>query len=80
MGVNVVGLQRRNIPKETITQISDIYHILFVEKHTTAEAIAIVERNFDSSPIKEEILQFISTSRTGIIRRQQTKGDENLSI
>lgn len=69
MGINIVGLQRRGFTKEKISEISDIYHILFVEKNTTSAAVQIIEKNFDASPIKEQILGFISNSRTGIIRR-----------
>lgn len=77
MGINIVGLQRCKIPKETISQISDIYHILFVERHTTSAALALIEKNFDSSPIKEEIIQFINTSHTGIIKRHSKIGNDD---
>ena len=77
MGVNIVGLQRCKIPKETIAEISDIYHILFVEKHTTSAALALIEKNFDSSSVKEQILQFINTSRTGIIKRHAKIGTDD---
>lgn len=69
MGVNVVGLQRRGYSKETITEISDIYHTLYVEKNATSAALQLIEKNFDASPIKDQILNFINTSKTGIIRR-----------
>jgi UDP-N-acetylglucosamine acyltransferase len=69
MGINIVGLQRRGFSKEKINEISDIYHILFVEKNTTTGAVQAIEKNFDSSPVKEQILSFINNSKTGIIRR-----------
>ncbi|MBO9570785.1 MAG: acyl-ACP--UDP-N-acetylglucosamine O-acyltransferase [Chitinophagaceae bacterium] len=69
MGINIVGLQRRGFSKEKITEISDIYHILFVEKNTTSAAVQIIEKNFDASTVKDEILDFIRNSKTGIIRR-----------
>ena len=77
MGINIVGLQRCKISKETITAISDIYHILFVERHTTSAALALIEKNFDSIPAKEEIIKFITTSRTGIIKRQSKIGNDD---
>jgi UDP-N-acetylglucosamine acyltransferase len=69
MGINIVGLQRRGFTKEKISEISDIYHVLFVEKHTTSIAVHSIESNFEASPIKEQILGFISNSKTGIIKR-----------
>jgi UDP-N-acetylglucosamine acyltransferase len=69
MGINIVGLQRRGFSKEKINEISDIYHMLFVEKNTTSAAVESIEKSFDSSPIKEQILGFINDSKIGIIRR-----------
>lgn len=76
MGINIVGLQRSGYSKEAITQISDIYHILFVEKHTTSAAISIIENNFDNSPLKESILNFVKGSKTGIIKRLSNKAND----
>lgn len=69
MGINIVGLQRRGFSKEKINEISDIYHMLFVEKNTTSGAVESIEKNFDSSSVKEQILGFINNSKIGIIRR-----------
>lgn len=69
MGINIVGLQRRGFSKEKINEISDIYHVLFVEKNTTSAAVQLIDKNFDSSSVKEQILGFINNSKTGIIRR-----------
>jgi UDP-N-acetylglucosamine acyltransferase len=69
MGINIVGLQRRGFTKEKINEISDIYHILFVEKNTTSGAVESIEKSFDSSPVKDQILGFINNSKIGIIRR-----------
>lgn len=69
MGINIVGLQRRGFTKEAIGEISDIYHTLYVEKNTTSSAIQNIEKNFEPSPIKEQILNFINNSKSGIIRR-----------
>ena len=77
MGINIVGLQRCKIPKETITAISDIYHILFVERHTTSAALALIEKNFNSTPVKEEIIKFINSSKTGIIKRYSKIGNDD---
>lgn len=69
MGINIVGLQRRGFSKEKIAEISSIYHILFVEKNTTSAAVQIIDEKFNDSSAKEQILGFISSSKTGIIKR-----------
>lgn len=81
MGINIVGLQRSGFTKESITEISDIYHTLFVEKHTTSAAISQIEKNFNGSAAKDAILSFIKNSKTGIIKRQsKTFSDEDFSF
>ena len=81
MGVNIVGLQRKGYTKEQITQISAIYHMLFVEKNTTSTAISQIEKNFEDSPLKTSILEFIQGSKTGIIKRQsKTTADEDFTF
>jgi UDP-N-acetylglucosamine acyltransferase len=69
MGVNIVGLNRRGYSREKINEIANIYHTLYVEKHTTSVAVQQIETNFPSSEIKDQILAFINTSKTGIIKR-----------
>lgn len=81
MGINLVGLQRRGFSKETISQISQIYHILFIEKNTTSIAVGMIEQNFNGSEVKEQILRFINSSKTGIIKRPSKSGhDEDFSF
>ncbi len=77
MGINIVGLQRRGFTKEAISEISDIYHRLFVEKNTTSAALEIIDATFDPSPQKELILSFVKKSKTGIIRRPSKLNDED---
>jgi UDP-N-acetylglucosamine acyltransferase len=74
MGINVVGLHRRNFPKEQIETISQIYHLLFVSNHSTASGIHLISERIPDSEMKTEILNFIKNSRTGIIRRYSKNG------
>jgi UDP-N-acetylglucosamine acyltransferase len=81
MGINIIGLQRKGYTKEDISQISAIYHILFVEKNTTSSALNLIEKNFDNSTLKTSILNFIRSSKTGIIKRQsKTVTDEDFTF
>jgi UDP-N-acetylglucosamine acyltransferase len=69
MGINVVGLHRRNFPHHQIEAISQIYHLLFVGNHSTASGINQVKERIPESEIKSEILQFIQDSKIGVIKR-----------
>jgi len=76
-GINIVGLQRRNFQPEQIQTISQIYHILFVQKHTTSDALKLVESTIPESPLKQEILKFVTESKIGIIKRYSKNLDED---
>lgn len=68
-GINTVGLQRAKFTPEKIEAITDIYRILFIEKNTTTKAIEKIESTFPSSTEKDSIVEFIKTSKIGIIKR-----------
>lgn len=69
MGINVVGLHRRNFPHHQIELISQIYHLLFVGNHSTSSGINLVKERIPDSEIKSEILHFIQDSKIGVIKR-----------
>ncbi len=68
IGVNTIGLTRRGFSKETITEIEDIYRIIFVRGHAISKALDIVEAEIPDSAIKKEILGFIRDSKDGIVK------------
>ncbi len=77
MGVNIVGLTRSNFNKEKIKEISDIYHTLFIEKNTTSAALKNIEKNFPPSTERDAILQFVTSSKSGIIKRPSNLNEDN---
>lgn len=74
MGLNIVGLQRRGFAQEKIDTISQIYHLLFVGKHSTSTAVDLIKEKIADNETKTEILQFIEHSKSGIIRRSAKNG------
>ncbi|MGZ5304446.1 MAG: acyl-ACP--UDP-N-acetylglucosamine O-acyltransferase, partial [Bacteroidia bacterium] len=74
MGVNVVGLQRRSFSQERLDAINQIYHLLFVSSHSIASGIEKIKDKVPDSPTKQEVLQFIAASKTGIIKRNAKFG------
>jgi UDP-N-acetylglucosamine acyltransferase len=80
-GINNVGLSRRGYSKEVIDQIFEIYHILFVEKHTVSKALEKIESTVNTSEVREEIIGFIRNSEIGIIKRLVQNGnDEDIAF
>lgn len=74
MGLNIVGLQRRAFPQHEIDTISRIYHLLFVGNHSTTTAVNMINEQLADSERKEEILQFVKSSKAGIIKRYSKNG------
>lgn len=76
MGVNIVGLHRRNFPQHDIQTISQVYHLLFVGNHSTPKAIDMVKEQVHDSKMKQEILKFVQDSKFGMIKRYSKNGVE----
>lgn len=58
-GVNVIGLQRRGFSPERISQIQDIYRILFVKGFKISNAVKIIEQEIHPSIDRQLILEFV---------------------
>ena len=68
-GINSVGLQRTKFSAEKIQEITDIYRVLFLERNTTSDALAKIEFSFAQTKERDVILEFVRSSKTGIIKR-----------
>lgn len=68
VGVNSVGLRRRNFSNEIITQIQNIYREIFVKEQNVTQAIKYIELEIPKSPERDYILDFIKNSERGIVR------------
>ena len=67
-GVNYIGLSRRNINKETIREIQDIYRYLYLSSMNVSDAIERIEAELPATKERDEIILFIRNSKRGIIR------------
>ncbi len=68
-GINYVGLKRREFSKVEIDIVHDIYRIIYQEKFNTSQALEHIEKNIENSSQKTEILNFIKSSKRGIIKK-----------
>lgn len=66
-GLNLVGLRRRGFSNELITLIHDAYRLLY-SKGVLAEGIEEIKKNTQITPEIQYIIDFVSTSKRGIIR------------
>ncbi len=68
IGINSVGLRRRNFSNEIISQIQDIYREIFVKEQNVSQALNYIEKEIPQSEEKNYILEFIRDSQRGIVR------------
>jgi UDP-N-acetylglucosamine acyltransferase len=75
-GVNTIGLRRRGFSNEKIQEISDIYKIIYGSGLNTTDACKKVEDTFAPSCERDLILQFIGSSKRGIIKAKRPGTDD----
>jgi UDP-N-acetylglucosamine acyltransferase len=68
VGINSVGLRRRGFSTETINNIQDIYRIIFVKGYSNSHALEMVEKEFGTSPERDQILHFMRQSTRGLMK------------
>ena len=68
-GINKVGLARRGFTPERINEIHDACRILFQSGLNYMSGCDKVEAEIPQSPERDQLLEFIRTSKRGIIKQ-----------
>ncbi|MXV37438.1 acyl-ACP--UDP-N-acetylglucosamine O-acyltransferase [Flavobacteriaceae bacterium Ap0902] len=68
VGINSIGLRRRGFSSEKITELQNIYRILFQKKLNVSQALQLIESEMLATPERDEIIQFVGDSARGIMR------------
>jgi len=68
VGINSIGLRRRNYTNEKIREIQDIYRYIYQKGLNTAQAVEIIEAEMPATQERDEVLLFVKDSKRGIIR------------
>lgn len=76
-GLNVVGLRRRGFGPEKIAEIHEIYRYLYQRGLNVSDAVKAIEANMPSTPERDEILDFIKSSKRGIVRNTVSRGSNS---
>lgn len=77
-GLNVIGLRRRGFPREKMKILKEIFKILFWSDLNTSQAIKKIKKEYELIPEIEEIINFIQTSKRGIIKKRAESWDIEL--
>jgi UDP-N-acetylglucosamine acyltransferase len=68
MGLNSVGLKRRKFQPGKIGEIQEMYRYIYQKSLNVTQALEKINEDFEDSPEKQTIIDFIKGSKRGIIR------------
>ena len=68
MGLNVIGLKRRNFRENTLLNLRKACRILFQSKYNTTQAVEKIKSEIEPIPEIKHLLEFIEKSERGIIK------------
>ncbi|HZL10444.1 MAG TPA: acyl-ACP--UDP-N-acetylglucosamine O-acyltransferase [Prolixibacteraceae bacterium] len=68
VGINSIGLRRRNFTNEKIREVQEIYRYIYQKGLNISQAVEVIEAEMPASTERDEILLFIKDSKRGIIR------------
>ncbi len=71
IGINAVGLRRRNFTNERINEIQEIYRVIYNKGMNNSQAIEYLQSNYEPFEERDEIISFFETSKRGIIKARQ---------
>ncbi|HTC22278.1 MAG TPA: acyl-[acyl-carrier-protein]--UDP-N-acetylglucosamine O-acyltransferase, partial [bacterium] len=67
-GLNQVGLERNNIPKESIEVLKKAHKVIFRQNLTLKEALKVLSADFPPIEELKHLIAFLNTSDRGIVR------------
>ena len=67
-GINIVGLRRRGFTNQQVYLIQDIYRTIYTRGLNNSDALKAIETEYEPSEERDLILDFIKSSKRGIVR------------
>ena len=68
VGINSIGLRRRNFTSQKINEIQEIYRILYMKGYNNLQALDFIEAEMAATKERDEIILFIRNSKRGIMK------------
>ncbi|MCK4662405.1 MAG: acyl-ACP--UDP-N-acetylglucosamine O-acyltransferase [Bacteroidales bacterium] len=68
VGINSIGLRRRNFTSQKINEIQEIYRILYMKGYNNLQALDFIEAEMPATKERDEIILFIRNSKRGIMK------------
>src|SRR6266702_2994320 len=67
-GINLIGLERKNYPPESVKLIKEAFRLIYRSKYNRRQSIEAMHNELPQTEEIMEIIQFIEQSERGIIR------------
>src|SRR5947208_6722632 len=67
-GVNLVGLERKNYPAESVKLIKEAFRLIYHSQYNTRQAIEAIRQELPQTEDIAQIIHFVESSQRGIIR------------
>lgn len=74
VGANTIGLRRRGFTDEQVHTIQEMFRVIFQSGYSYGRACEIVMEQFPQSPERDGGVEFIRTSKKGILKPWNSKG------
>jgi UDP-N-acetylglucosamine acyltransferase len=68
VGLNTIGLRRRNFDSQKVAEIQEIYRVLYYKGLNVSQAITEIESKMPQTEERDQILNFVKNSPRGIVR------------
>ncbi|RLE01216.1 MAG: acyl-ACP--UDP-N-acetylglucosamine O-acyltransferase [Candidatus Aminicenantes bacterium] len=68
-GINAIGLRRHGFTREQIKTIKKMIKYLFYSELNTTQALEKIEQEIEPGPEREEILNFVKSSKRGLVKK-----------
>ncbi len=77
-GLNAVGLRRKGFSRERIGDLKEMFKIIFYSDMNTSQAVDKIKETFKPSEDRDDIIDFINTSKRGILKKTGEAWEANL--
>jgi len=67
-GVNLIGLERKGFPVDSVKSIKEAFRLIYRSKYNTRQALESIRKELPQSGEITQIIEFIEQSERGIIR------------
>jgi UDP-N-acetylglucosamine acyltransferase len=67
-GPNSIGMMRNGISREFINNVKEIFNVIFKQNLNTAQAVEMLQEQYENSEEAAVILDFISKTKRGILK------------